>query len=35
MGKVMQTTIVNHKLDTMEERKAVAKLIEDIFGVTL
>ena len=33
MKKVLNTTVINHKLDTVDERKAVAKLIYDVFGV--
>lgn len=33
LSRVLHTTVINHKLDSDEERKAVAKLLEDIFGI--
>ena len=35
MRKVLQTTVVNHKLDTEEERNSMSKLLYDIFAVTM
>ena len=35
MRKVLQTTVVNHKLDTEEERNSMGKLLYDIFAVTM
>lgn len=33
LSRVLNTTVTNHKLDSEEERKAVSKLLQDIFGV--